>query len=65
MAIGLSTILFIVINKAVSTGEVVKEKMTITKSGSDRVPLFELFTLDSVPYSKCNLKKKKKIQRNF
>ncbi|WP_445957577.1 peroxiredoxin family protein [Yeosuana sp.] len=59
--IGLSTILFIVINKAVTTIDIVNEKKTITKSSNNKIPLFEFFTLDSVAYSKYNLKKNKSV----
>ncbi|MGZ0016472.1 TlpA family protein disulfide reductase [Yeosuana sp. AK3] len=61
IVIGLSTILFIVINKAVNTLGVVKEKKTITKSTSDKIPLFEFLTLDAVAYSKYDLKKNQSV----
>ena len=50
-------VVFIVINKALIIDAVVKEKPTIAKTKNDKLPLFEFFTLDSIPYSKYDLKK--------
>jgi len=61
IVIGLVAIVFIVINKAVTIKESVKDKTEITKTKSDKLPLFEFFTLDAVPYSKYNLEKDKSL----
>ena len=61
IVIGLLTIVFIVVNKALDIGKAVKEKTPITKSNSNELPLFELLTLDNVPYSKYNLKKNQSL----
>lgn len=57
IVIGISTVVFSVINKALRTDILVKEKSTIAKTKNDKLPLFEFFTLDSIPYSKYDLKK--------
>lgn len=59
--IGLSIIVFIVIYKAVATEEAARDIAEITKTNSDKLPLFEFFTLNAVPYSKYNLKKNKSL----
>lgn len=59
--VGLSAIVFVVINKAVSTEQVAKEKTTIADTNSDNLPLFEFFTLDDIPFSKYDLDDKKSL----
>ncbi|WP_166386925.1 peroxiredoxin [Polaribacter sp. NJDZ03] len=61
IVLGLSAIIFVVAHKALSIKEIEKEKTTFTKSNSTKLPLFEFFTLDSIPYSRYSLKKDKSL----
>jgi peroxiredoxin len=61
IVIGLVAIVFIVINKAVTIEEATKDKTETTKLNSDKLPLFEFFTLDAIPYSKYNLEKNQSL----
>jgi peroxiredoxin len=61
IVIGLFSIIFIVVNKAINIEQAVTEKTDITKTSSDKLPLFEFFTLNAVPYSKYNLEKNQSL----
>jgi peroxiredoxin len=61
IVIGLFSIIFVVVNKAIKIEQAVTEKTDITKTGSDKLPLFEFFTLNAVPYSKYNLEKNQSL----
>jgi protein-disulfide isomerase len=61
IGIGLLSVIFIVVTKAVNTSELVQEKITVVESNSNRIPLFEFSTLDSLTYSKYDLNDNKSL----
>ncbi|MBL86190.1 MAG: hypothetical protein CMO82_05985 [Winogradskyella sp.] len=61
IALSLLVILFIVISKANQTSNEVEIKKSMVKTDSKKLPLFEFYTLDSIPFSKYDLNKDKNL----
>lgn len=53
--------LFVVISKASQITDKVMENNTSVKINSKKLPLFEFYTLDSIPYTKYDLEKDKNL----
>jgi len=61
IALSLLCILSIVLNKANQTSEKVNKNKVSVKVDTKNPPLFEFYTLDSIPYSKYDLEKDKSL----
>ena len=54
-------VIFIVLNKANQTSTKIETKKVLIKLNSKKLPLFEFYTLDSIPYSKYDLDENKNL----